>query len=285
MKHWKKRLLLISTGTALLIAICYLAASEPNSKTILASVSESTMHVNSGEAYEGVPKPLASSSPEQHANAPCPVCSGADPTLKHKYLCQQHNIKHDHKFRGIEVGENRWIRMACDEAHLSVKEGGGPFGAVVVQIDDDSNTVIRYWRCRNLVTKNFDPTAHAEVSAVRTVARELGVFNLGEILRSNPDLRLSQPGEISHCEIYSSCEPCPMCYAAIRWARIDTIVFAATRFDAAEPGVNFSDLDLYRELNTPYADRHNNGFRVYQATTTNSLDAFNLWKNTDKIAY
>jgi guanine deaminase len=76
-----------------------------------------------------------------------------------------------------------------------------------------------------------------------------------------------------------------MCYAAIRWARINTIVFSATRYDAAEPGVDFSDLDLYQELATPYADRDRNGFRVYQATTGNSLDAFNLWKNTDKVSY
>lgn len=213
------------------------------------------------------------------------MCSGKDSNHRHEYLCQQQNIKKNNLYRGVEVGENRWIRMACEEAHLSVKDGGGPFGAVVVQIDDESNRVIRYWRCRNRVTKNLDPTAHAEVNAVRTVARELGVFNLGNIRRDSAQLKLSQPGEVSHCEIYSSCEPCPMCYAAIRWARINTIVFAATRFDAAEPGVDFSDLQLYRELATDLKDRNYTGLRVFQATTSNSLDAFNLWKNSDKIEY
>lgn len=285
MPLWLKALLPISAALAIAAASCYLVETSADSPMISASVPESAMHVNSGEAYEGVPKSLSPSGPEQPASTACPVCSNEDPTLRHKHQCQQHNIKHDDTYRGIKVEENRWIRMACEEAYLSVKDGGGPFGAVVVQIDNESDHVIRYWRCRNLVTKNMDPTAHAEVTAVRMVAKELGVFNLGEIHRDDPQLKLQQPGDVSRCEIYSSCEPCPMCYAAIRWARINTITFSATRFDAAEPGVEFSDLELYRELATRYEDRHDNGLRIFQATTPNSLDAFNLWKNTDKVAY
>ncbi len=244
-----------------------------------------TAHVESNTPYEGVPDVLVRQDKSTLHGTSCPVCADGDSSKKHHFACQRHNIKDAHLYRGIEVGENRWIRMACEEAHSSVKEGGGPFGAVIVQVDDQTQQVIRHWRCRNLVTKNVDPTAHAEVTAVRTVASELGVFNLGKIHRDDPKLKLSQPGKLSHCEIYSSCEPCPMCYAAIRWARIDTIVFAATRYDAAEPGVDFSDLDLYRELGTRYENRKQVGLRVLQSTTTNSLDAFNLWKNTSKTAY
>lgn len=275
----------ISLGSVIAIASFYWVVDESHSHTVVSTIQESADHVNAGINYEGVPQSIELAYASTSWNSPCTKCSHSDSALHHKYQCQQHNIKRSNKYRGIEVGENKWIKMACDEAHQSVKEGGGPFGAVVVQIDDASNQVIRFWRCRNQVTKNIDPTAHAEVSAIRTVASELGVFDLGDIRRDDPRLKLAQPGETSHCEIYSSCEPCPMCYAAIRWARIDTIVFSATRFDAAEPGVDFSDLDLYQELATPYRDRGSNGLRVYQATTTNSLDAFNLWKNIDKVAY
>lgn len=275
----------ISLGAVLAITSVYWMSDDTHSNTIDAPYEMSVKYLQDETGYEGVPQAIGSILEFASTNHPCEKCSNPDPALHHKYQCQSHNIKHGNKYRGIEVGENRWIKMACDEAHQSVKDGDGPFGAVIVQIDDASNTVIRYWRCRNQVTKNIDPTAHAEVSAVRTVANELGVFNLGDIRQDDSRLKLAQPSETSHCEIYSSCEPCPMCYAAIRWARIDTIVFSATRYDAAEPGVDFSDFDFYRELATPYRDRGSNGLHVYQATTNNSLDAFNLWKNTDKIAY
>ncbi len=278
--------IVVFTGAGLIIATAgfYLAAREADPQSGNAG-PKPALFVASGEVYEGVPGPLSSADEDQHTATVCPVCTGADSNETHAHACQTRNLKQGHFYRGIEVGTNRWIQMACAEAHQSVQEGGGPFGAVIVQIDNDTNRVIRYWRCRNQVTKNLDPTAHAEVSAVRAVARELGVFNLGEIRRDDPRLNLPQPGEVSHCHIYSSCEPCPMCYAAIRWARINTIVFAATRFDAAEPGVEFSDLDLYDEIATPYAKRQDGRLRVYQSTTPNALDAFNLWKNTDKVPY
>tara|TARA_R110002111_G_scaffold262694_1_gene340116 strand:- start:39289 stop:40137 length:849 start_codon:yes stop_codon:yes gene_type:complete len=275
----------ISLGAAITVAVFFWVAEEPGSPTAFTPLPKSYIQVINEADYEGVPPSAEQGHLTEVVKQACPHCSSANPAEHHHYPCQQNNIKQDHKYGGIEVGGNRWIRMACDEAHQSVKEGGGPFGAVIVQIDDESNQVIRYWRCRNQVTKNVDPTAHAEVNAVRTVARDLGVFNLGQIHRDDSRLKLTQPGEISHCEIYSSCEPCPMCYAAIRWSRINTIVFSATRYDAAEPGVDFSDLDLYQELATPYAGRDRDGFRVFQSTTGNSLDAFNLWKNTEKVAY
>lgn len=282
MNYW---ITTISLGCVITITSFYWMVDETHSPASLSQTPKSISYVSSETDYEGVPQARESNIRGAWKKHDCPQCSSKDPSVRHKHLCQQNNLKKNNKYQGIEVSGNRWIEMACDEAHQSVKEGGGPFGAVVVQIDDSTNKVIRYWRCRNQVTKNVDPTAHAEVNAVRTVANALGVFDLGNIRRDDPRLKLAQSCETSHCEIYSSCEPCPMCYAAIRWARIDTIVFSATRFDAAEPGVDFSDLDLYQELATPYRDRASKGLRVYQATTVNSLDAFNLWKNTDKVAY
>jgi guanine deaminase len=102
------------------------------------------------------------------------------------------------------------------------EKGGGPFGAVIVR---DGKLVGRGW---NQVTRNLDPTAHAEVIAIRDACELLQRF----------DLR--------GCEIYTSCEPCPMCLAAIYWARIGKVFYAATRGDAAAAG--FDDELLYREL-------------------------------------
>lgn len=90
------------------------------------------------------------------------------------------------------------------------------------------------------------------------------------------------PSGISYCVIYSSAEPCPMCYSAICWANLQALVFAATRFDAAVEGVNFSDEEIYNELATPYPNRK---LKVIPATTGNSLDAFNLWKRSEKTNY
>lgn len=281
-----KVLLTCTVGMLTVVFAGYcLIASESGARAISETGDTYLLADSSETHYEGAPDLLSITGDRKRNATTCDVCASDAADSSHLYPCQQHNLKHEGLYQGIEVGHNRWIHMACDEAHRSVQEGGGPFGAVIVQIDNDSNHVIRFWRCRNQVTKHLDPTAHAEVSAIRTVAKELGVFNLGEIRREDPSLRLPQPCEVSRCEIYSSCEPCPMCYAAIRWARIDTIVFAATRYDAAEPGVGFSDLELYQELDTPYADRHKTGLRVFQATTSNALDAFNLWKNTEKVAY
>jgi guanine deaminase len=99
---------------------------------------------------------------------------------------------------------------------------GGPFGAVVVRGDQVLAEAF------NQVTGSHDPTAHAEVGAIRAACRTLGTFSL------------------AGCEIYSSCEPCPMCLSAIYWARLDRLYFAATRSDAAEIG--FDDAFLYTEL-------------------------------------
>jgi tRNA(Arg) A34 adenosine deaminase TadA len=180
----------------------------------------------------------------------------------------------------LEVQTNKWMDMACEEAKNSVNCKGGPFGAVIVQIDDQSEEVLRYWRNHNHVTLWNDPTAHAEVTTIRSACQALGVFDLGCIKKD--ETKLPQPGETSHCEIYSSAEPCPMCFAAICWAGIPALYFAATRYDAAQQGVNFSDEAIYDELNRHYKDR---SMKIYQCTTANSLDAFNLWKRSKKIPY
>lgn len=241
--------------------------------------------IKSGEKYKGEPKlikPLNAMTDVQEWSGYCP--KSKRPNAKN-FPCQTSNIKIGGVYRGVQVGGNKWMKLACDEARMSVENGGGPFGALILQIDDKSGKVIRYWRNHNHVTEWIDPTAHAEITAIRAACKNLGVFNLGKINKSDPNLKLSQPGKSSHCVIYSSAEPCPMCYAAIRWARIDTLVFAATRFDAATQGCGFSDDPIYVELATPMVDRKKLGMNVYQSTVPNSLDAFNAYKRIDSIKY
>ena len=110
-------------------------------------------------------------------------------TLKNQELCiyfpvQTSNIKPSTIYEGIEVKSNKWMDMACEAATNSVYCSGGPFGSVMVQIDDVTNEVIRYWIQYNNVSSSKDPTAHAEVSAIRTACNSLGVYNLGRILKS-----------------------------------------------------------------------------------------------------
>lgn len=181
---------------------------------------------------------------------------------------------------GIEAEGDEWMRLACDVARLSVERSGGPFGAVLLQVDTTTNRILRYWIGHNQVVSTSDPTAHAEVVAIRAACSSLGVFDLGSIRKS--ESRLSQPTDLSHCILYSSAEPCPMCYAAIRWAHLAALRFAATRFDAAAPGVDFSDAALYDELSRPYAERP---IPIHRCATGNALDAFNLWKRSEKTPY
>jgi tRNA(Arg) A34 adenosine deaminase TadA len=137
------------------------------------------------------------------------------------------------------------------------KKGGGPFGAVVVQ---QGKIVGRGW---NRVTATNDPTAHAEVTAIRNACQKLKTFRLEE------------------CELYSSCEPCPMCLAAIYWAGVARVYYANTRLDAAK--INFRDSLIYRELARPIARRQ---IPMLPLLRTEALTAFAEWKaRTDKIEY
>jgi guanine deaminase len=119
--------------------------------------------------------------------------------------------------------QEKFLRRAIELAGIGMNAGhGGPFGALVVRGDQVLAEGV------NQVTSAHDPTAHAEVSAIRSACQSLGTFSL------------------AGCEIYSSCEPCPMCLSAIYWARLDRLHFAATRVDAAEIG--FDDAFLYGEI-------------------------------------
>ena len=211
-------------------------------------------------------------------NGNCPKC-----TLKtgcENMPCQTHNIKTE-IYNGIESECNKWIEMAGAEALKSVQHGGGPFGAVIVRVDNETGKEIEYWVNHNHVEEWNDPTAHAEVSTIRVACQDLAkrfgrhIFDLGNIIDKN--------GKKSHCVIYSSAEPCPMCYAAINWARMPYLVFAATRYDAAQQGIDFSDEAIYADLVVPYRERKN--ITVRQSACKNSLDAFNQWKRMQKINY
>lgn len=134
---------------------------------------------------------------------------------------------------------------------------GGPFGAVVVR---NGEIVGRGW---NQVTSTNDPTAHAEVVAIRNACSRLNTFSL------------------AGCEIYSSCEPCPLCLAAIYWSRLDQIYFAATCDDAAEAG--FDDRSFYREIRKPACER---AISMQQALREEALVVLQTWtKKEDRIRY
>ena|SRR2546426_781539 len=153
---------------------------------------------------------------------------------------------------------NRFMQEAINLALESVQRGnGGPFGAVIVRGD----TIVG--RGANQVTASNDPTAHAEIIAIRDACRQLNTFRL------------------SDCELYASCEPCPMCLAAIYWARIKRVYYAGTRQDATEAG--FDDELICRELTRPTGKRT---LEMRQLMRSEALAAFEAWKNkTDKTPY
>ena len=142
-------------------------------------------------------------------------------------------------------------------ASANVDNGGGPFGAVIARGGEIIATGV------NRVTANCDPTAHAEVSAIRAAAQKLGTFNL------------------SGCEIYSSCEPCPMCLGAIYWARLDRLFYGNTKADAARIG--FDDAFIYKELALPLSERT---LRAEQLLGKEAIATFEAWEQkTDKTPY
>jgi tRNA(Arg) A34 adenosine deaminase TadA len=151
-----------------------------------------------------------------------------------------------------------FMREAADLAHQNVLAGkGGPFGAVVVR----NGEIIG--RGTNLVTSANDPTAHAEVTAIRDACQKLGTFTL------------------AGCEIYTSCEPCPMCLAAIYWARLEKIFYANTRLDAARIG--FDDDHLYREMTLAHDQRST---PILPLVSDEAAATFELWTTkTDKVPY
>ncbi len=145
---------------------------------------------------------------------------------------------------------DRWIGMAIELAVNNVLSGhGGPFGAVVVR----DGTLIS--EGTNVVTTQNDPTAHAEIVAIRRACEVLGTF------------------ELRDCVIYTSCEPCPMCLGAIYWARMEAVYFAATHQDASKSG--FDDSFIYEEMVRPIAARK---LKMIQVPLQGSNRSFEAWK-------
>ena len=149
------------------------------------------------------------------------------------------------------------MQRAIDLSIASVRNGGGPFGAVIAR----NGEIIA--EGSNCVTIDCDPTAHAEVSTIRKAAKKLGTFDL------------------SGCEIFTSCEPCPMCLGAIYWAHLDKIYYANDRKDAAKIG--FDDDFIYEELNLKPSDRQKPSEILMREE---ALEAFRMWQEKeDKTEY
>ena len=150
-----------------------------------------------------------------------------------------------------------YMREAIRLSIENIKQGGGPFGAVIVK---DGQIIATG---TNRVTATCDPTAHAEVSAIRQAAKALNSFDL------------------SGCDIYTSCEPCPMCLGAIYWAHIDRMFYGNTKTDAKNIG--FDDSFIYDEIDLRIEDRR---LKAQQLLPEEAIKAFQAWENdTDNIPY
>ncbi len=149
------------------------------------------------------------------------------------------------------------MKKAIELSIKSVNNGGGPFGSVIVKGDK----IIA--EGSNKVTSNNDPTAHGEIVAIREACKKLNNFSL------------------NGCELYSTCEPCPMCLSAIYWARIDKIYYANTREDARK--IDFDDSLIYTELQKNIDKRK---ISMIQILRNEALKAFELWdQKKDKVKY
>ena len=149
------------------------------------------------------------------------------------------------------------MREAIRLANVSVKNGGGHFGAVIVK---DGEIIAG---SANSVTLDTDPTAHAEVNTIRQACKKLGTFDL------------------SDCVIYTSCEPCPMCLGAIYWARISRVYYGNTKKDAAE--IDFADDFIYKELEQPIGER---SVPFIPLLREEAIETFKAWQQKeDKVEY
>jgi len=153
---------------------------------------------------------------------------------------------------------NAFMARAIELSLENVRSGrGGPFGAVIVRGSDILSESV------NQVTTTNDPSAHAEVMAIRLACQKLGHF------------------ELADCELYTSCEPCPMCLGAIYWARLARVYFANVAADAARIG--FSDAAIYSEIARPYSER---AIPMVQMMREEALAAFRAWEESPhKITY
>lgn len=152
----------------------------------------------------------------------------------------------------------KFMAEAIRLSRVKMQSGqGGPFGAVVVR---RGKIIARGW---NRVTSTNDPTAHAEVMAIREACRKLKTFQLDD------------------CELYTSCEPCPMCLSAIYWARLERVFYGNTRQDAAK--IDFDDDLIYREVARPVSKRL---IPMKPLLRTDALKVFQAWSaKPDKITY
>ena len=152
---------------------------------------------------------------------------------------------------------NKFMKRAIELSIKSVNSGTGPFGAVIVK---DNQIISEGF---NTVTLTNDPTSHAEIAAIRIACKDLNNFSL------------------EGCDLYTTCEPCPMCLSAIYWARLNKVYYANTRSDAQK--IDFSDALIYEELNKTIKERK---IPMHQMMRDEALKAFELWdKKTDKIKY
>jgi tRNA(Arg) A34 adenosine deaminase TadA len=180
-------------------------------------------------------------------------------------------IENDQSDAGDEYGDiavesDCWSIKVCELASKSVLSGGGPFAAIILQVDSQTGEVLGEWSATNSVTKTCDPTAHAEVNVIRKVCAELNIFHLND-----------ETGK-TFFVLYSSCEPCPMCLSAIYWAKIPNLFFVANRYDASNGIGGFLDAEIYEELNKPFAKRK---IKCYNSQTNNSTKPFELWKESE----
>ena len=152
---------------------------------------------------------------------------------------------------------SKFMERAIELSIQSVKSGGGPFGSVIVK----NNKIIS--EGMNRVTKSNDPTAHGEIVAIRNACKNLGDFSL------------------KGCELYTSCEPCPLCLSAIYWSRVDKVYYANTRNDAQK--IDFDDSFIYSEIMKKIEQRK---IPMKQQLRDKALEAFRLWQRTEnKVKY
>jgi guanine deaminase len=151
----------------------------------------------------------------------------------------------------------KFMRKAIALSIQNIQKGGGPFGAVIVKDGKVIATGV------NRVTRNTDPTAHAEVTAIRKASKKLGTFDL------------------AGCDIYTSCEPCPMCLGAVYWAHLDKMYYGNTKADATSVG--FDDSFIYDEIELKPEKRR---LLTTQLLPDEAIEAFKAWANTEnKVEY
>jgi guanine deaminase len=158
----------------------------------------------------------------------------------------------------MEIRTNEeFMRMAIRMSIENVEQGGGPFAALIVKNGEIVSTGI------NSVAEDIDPTAHAEINAIRSATQKLQQFKLTD------------------CVLFTTCEPCPMCLGAVYWAGISTIYYGNSREDAGKYG--FDDSHIYQQIGLPLDKRQ---VRFNRILDKEAIEAFNYWdQKSDKIQY